>query len=88
MPEHALLVQRVEIIEAYLDQHRGNVRAMEKTVTELNTTLLLLKQIVESLQEKADRREASLAKIMWIAATGFIGAAVTFIISGGLKVDP
>lgn len=88
MTELLLLTQRVESLERYVAENKGNTRTLEKSIGELNTTIRLLAHTVETLKEKTDASGANFTKAVWVAITSVITAGVTFMLSGGLRVLP
>ena len=71
------LERRVERLEAVQDD-------LKKTISTLNTTLALLNQTVEVMAANEKKKQDMLDKGLLFVVGGFIAAAITWIVRGGL----
>lgn len=76
--------RRIEKLEEHVDNLRGADVHMEKTLSELNTTIALLNQTVENMLKREDERKAMQNKTIMFVVGSFIAAAVAWLIKGGL----
>ena len=83
---------KVQSLEDSLDWLTERVRILEttdkeltKSLNELNTTLALLRQTVESIVKREDARNVWLGRTGMIFVGGLIASVINFLVRGGLS---
>jgi len=67
-----------------LEKLEGAYEALEKHLSELNTTIALLNQSLEGLIDKEQKRQMMRDRSILFVIGGFISATVAWIVQGGL----
>lgn len=80
----AELARRIEKLENHVDTLRVADDRIDKTLSELNTTIALLNQTVENIQKREDERKTFQNRTYMFIVGSFVAAFVTWIIKGGL----
>lgn len=57
---------------------------LEKNISELNTTIALLNQSLDSLIKKEEKRQQMVDRSLLFVIGGFVSAAVAWVVRGGL----
>lgn len=82
----AEIIRRIDKLESTVESLRATDARIDHTLSELNTTLALLNQTVDTMSKREEQRRAITTKILMFVVGGFVAAFVAWIINGGLAV--
>lgn len=74
-----------EELEKRVDKLETSQDDVKSAIHELNTTIALLKQAVETMGKNEEKRQQLLDRSVLFIVGGFISAAVAWVIKGGLS---
>lgn len=73
-----------EELEKRVDKLESSQDDVKSAIHELNTTIALLKQTVETMAKNEEKRQQLLDRSVLFVVGGFISAVVAWVVRGGL----
>ena len=83
-PKVVRLQENVDSIKELLRIVKDDVDELYKHTANLNTSVVLLRQSIETLNKSSESRKGILEKVGMFIVGGFLAAAISWIIRGGL----
>lgn len=75
-------------MQGQIDALEGRVRKLEEWKGEQHTVTALMHQNMERTDERFDKLEKGIARVLWTVGVAIIAGVVNWLLNGGLNVGP